>query len=109
MARTHTAHTIAAAETLGALIATGRRTRRWTAREFAERVGVSLPTLRKVELGDPSVALGTFFEAAVLVGVPLFSADARQFSFVAERARLQLALLPDRVRHQAEEDTGDDF
>lgn len=109
MARTHTTQTLEAADALGALIAAGRRNRNWTARNLADRVGVSLPTLRKVERGDPSVALGTFLEAAVLVGVPLFSADARHLGSVADRARLQLALLPDRVRPDGDQDLDDDF
>ena len=36
--------------------------------------------MRKVERGDPSVALGTAFEAATLVGVPLFHHDAARRS-----------------------------
>ena len=49
-----------------------RRERRWTLAELAERVGVSVVTIRKVERGDPTVALGTAFEAAVIAGVVLF-------------------------------------
>jgi transcriptional regulator with XRE-family HTH domain len=30
---------------------------------FAVRIGVSVPTLRKLEQGDPSVAVGAFVEA----------------------------------------------
>lgn len=97
-----------AAATLGALIAAGRRERRWTAAELAERVGVSAPTLRKVERGDPSVALGTYFEAAVLVGVPLFSADREQQAALSDVAALRLAVLPARVRRSAD-DISDDF
>ena len=37
--------------------------------EVAERVGVSVPTIRKVESGDPTVAIGTVFEVASLLGI----------------------------------------
>ena len=109
MARTHTRQTQDAAIAFGALVAAGRRSRSFTAKDFAERVGVSVPTLRKVESGDPSVALGTYLEAAVLAGVPLFSVDGRELASVADRARTRLALLPDRVRPAASGDHNDDF
>lgn len=109
MARTHTRQTHDAAATLGALVAAERRARSFTAKDFAERVGVSVPTLRKVESGDPSVALGTFLEAAVLVGVPLFNADGREMAAVADHARMRVALLPDRVRRTPAGDPDDDF
>lgn len=31
--------------------------------DFAARLGVSIPTLRKMEQGDPSVAIGTWVDA----------------------------------------------
>lgn len=36
--------------------------------DFAARLGVSIPTLRKLEQGDPSVAIGTWIDAIWLVG-----------------------------------------
>ena len=93
--------TLDAARLLGAQVAAGRRRRGWTAAELAERVGVSVPTLRKVERGDPTVALGTILEAAVLVGAPLFDADADHYPALAARAATELALLPSRVRTSA--------
>jgi transcriptional regulator with XRE-family HTH domain len=45
---------------LGAAIRVARVRRRWSAQEFASRLGVTLPTLRKLERGDPGVALATF-------------------------------------------------
>ena len=60
--------TIEAVKLLGDKVVLARRERRWTLAELAERVGVSVVTMRKVEKGYPSVALGTAFEAAALVG-----------------------------------------
>jgi transcriptional regulator with XRE-family HTH domain len=87
-----------AAELLGAEIAQARLARRWTVRELAERAGVSPATLQKVERGNPSVALGTAFDVATLVGVPLFYADDSRLADEAARLR-RPTLLPRAVRH----------
>lgn len=76
-----------------------RRERRLRAAEVAERVGVSLTTVRKVERGDPTVALGTAFEVATIVGVALFGDDRRRRGQEAEHLTSRLAVLPDAVRH----------
>jgi len=36
--------------------------------DFAARLGVSIPTLRKLEQGDPTVAIGTWVDAVWLLG-----------------------------------------
>ena len=36
--------------------------------DFAFRLGVSIPTLRKLEQGDPTVAIGTWVDAMWLLG-----------------------------------------
>jgi transcriptional regulator with XRE-family HTH domain len=89
---------------LGANVRLGRKQRRWTVDELAERVGVSAPTIRKIERGDPTVALGTAFEAATLVGVPLFSPDVERRALEADRVAAQLAVLPARVRRPPVDD-----
>lgn len=104
---THSRQTVEAAGLLGALIAQARRERRWTAVELAERAGISPTTLRKAERGDPSVAIGTVFELATLVGVRLFDAEPGELSSLLARARDRLALLPERVRARPAVD--DDF
>lgn len=98
-----------AARILGAQIAAARRRRRWTATRLAEQVNVSLPTLRKIERGDPSVALGTVFDAAVAVGVPLFGADVDRVAALARHIEDRLALLPARVTPIGDEELDDDF
>jgi transcriptional regulator with XRE-family HTH domain len=90
--------TIEAAELLGTQVRIGRLERRWTVQELAERVGVSVVTLRKVERGDPSVGLGVAFEAATLTGVPLFYEDRSRLSAELQRAGDRLAVLPGRAR-----------
>lgn len=102
MRHTHSPQTVAAAQLLGLEIARARRERRWTAVELAERVGISPITLRNVERGNPSVALGTVFELATLLGIELFGAAPAELSSLVSRGRDRLALLPARVREPAD-------
>ncbi len=99
--------TLEAAKLLGASVRLARRRRRWTVAELAERVGVSEATMLKVEHGDPGVRLGIAFEAAALVGVPLFDEDRSRRSLEASRIGGQLAVLPQSVRESP--DVDDDF
>jgi transcriptional regulator with XRE-family HTH domain len=96
---THSRATLEAARLIGLEIAQARRDRRWTTADLAERAGISVITLRKVERGDPSVALGTAFEVATLLAIPLFAASREELSALTTRGRERLALLPARVRH----------
>ncbi len=93
-----------AARLLGQRVRLAWRERRWTVVELAERVGVSPVTIRKVETGDPTVALGTAFEAAVLVGVGLFDDDPERRRAEADAVAARLALLPASVRLPAVDD-----
>ena len=90
---------------LGTEVARVRRERRWSQAELAERIGVSLGTVRAVERGVPSVTLGVAFEAAAVLGIDLLGGS----ELAAERTaanRRALALLPQRVRAK---DVHDDF
>jgi transcriptional regulator with XRE-family HTH domain len=105
--RAYSPVTTEAAQLLGARVRLARRERRWTLQELAERVGVTPVTMRKVERGDLTVALGVAFEAAAVVGVPLFHEDRARRSIEAGRVEDRLAVLPQLVRKPAEPD--DDF
>jgi len=52
---------------LGRRLRDARLKRNEPQREFAARLGVSIPTLRKMETGDPSVSLGVWVEALDLL------------------------------------------
>lgn len=69
----HLPYAVEAARLLGAQIRLARRERRWSQDELAERAGITTRTVYKIEHGDLSVRLGSAFEAAALLGVPLFS------------------------------------
>ena len=97
--RTFSRQTRDAARFLGHQIAQARRERRWTLDDLAARAGVTPFTVRKVERGDPTVALGTAFEIAWLLGVPLFgSTEPGSLAGALRRSEDRLALLPTRVR-----------
>lgn len=53
---------------LGEDLTIARKRRSESRRQWAERIGVSEPTLMRMEKGDPSVALGIYASALWLVG-----------------------------------------
>ena len=66
-------------------------------------------TIRQVAKGSPRVAIGTYFEAAVLVGVSLLTDDPGTLKREHATQQERLALLPKRVRRQPSEPIDDDF
>ena len=91
--RTYSHYTLEAVQLLGEQISIGRRVRRWSQAELAERAGISIRTLNRVEHGDPRVALGTAFELATLTGVALFQTDRERLSTDLDRTRTQSAVV----------------
>lgn len=106
--RPYSPYTVEAALLLGAEIRLARRERGWSQAELADRVGITSRTVSKIEHGDLRVGLGTAFEAAALVGVPLFHADRSRLSVDLDRAEARSALLPRPSRSHAG-DVNDDF
>ncbi|MDQ8044719.1 MAG: helix-turn-helix transcriptional regulator [Solirubrobacteraceae bacterium] len=90
-----------AAKFLGARIKAARLERGWTVAELAERAQVGRDTIMSVERGGLRVAVGTVFDCAFLVGVPLFYDDAQRLA--AEAARGQAPLLGRRARPVTDE------
>lgn len=89
-----------AARLLGARVREARRERRWTLKELAQRVGVTSVTMSKVEHGDPSVSLGVAFEAAAVLGIPLFDPDPERRRLEMRDTENRLAVLPQAVRRR---------
>lgn len=106
--RPHSPYAVDAARLLGERIRAARLRRRWSQEDLAGRAGVTPNTLRKVERGDPSVALGTAFELAALLNVPLFYDDSSRMTLELDRVAAQNALLPQRVRSSSRA-VNDDF
>ena len=60
--------TVAALEQLGADLAVARLRRKESLKTWAQRLGVSVPTLLRLEAGEPSVSLGVMATALWLIG-----------------------------------------
>ncbi len=66
--------------------------------ELAQRLGVSRSTVVAIEQGSPTVALGTVFEAAVIVGIPLLAEDKKDLDELAASIAAIARVLPKRGR-----------
>ena len=60
--------TVAALEQLGADLAVARLRRKESLKTWAKRIGVSVPTLLRLEAGEPSVSLGVLATTLWLIG-----------------------------------------
>jgi transcriptional regulator with XRE-family HTH domain len=98
--RSYLSSTVDAVQVLGRQLAAARRSQRRTAEEVAERAGITRVTLRRIERGDPAVAIGLYFEVAMVLSVPLFGAEGNELAQLAAAGERELALLPRRVRAQ---------
>ena len=59
---------LASLQTLGENLRIARRRRKESLQVFASRIGVSIPTIRKMEAGDPRVSMGVYATALWLLG-----------------------------------------
>ena len=92
---------------LGKRIQLGRKARKMTEAEMAERCGISRTTVRAIEAGNLKVEIGLVFEAAYVAGVVLFTDDIVELAANVQRVDDRLALLPMRARKTTE--VRDDF
>ena len=60
---------------LGNSIRAARVERRISMAELAVRIGISRQSLHRIERGEPGSSIGSVFEAAAIVGVPLFEVE----------------------------------
>lgn len=107
--RVYSPYVVEAARLLGAEIRLARRGRGWSQDDLASRAGITSRTVSKLEHGDLSVGLGVAFEAAALVGVPLFDADRSRLSADLDRTQARSALLPRPSRVRPDDAVRDDF
>jgi transcriptional regulator with XRE-family HTH domain len=99
-----------AARLLGAQIRLARHEKRWSAKELAERAGVSQRTVLAIEAGKPTPSLGNVLNIAVLAGVELFSqTDPLEIALARRRALDRLALMPALVRKLKNNDDDGDY
>jgi len=107
--RPYSPYAVEAARLLGAQIRLARRERRWSQDELGTRAGFTARTVHKIERGDLSVGLGAVFEAAALLGVPLFHAERSRLSADLDRIEARSALLPRPARLRPDDEVKDDF
>jgi transcriptional regulator with XRE-family HTH domain len=101
-------YSVAALRLLGRQIRLGRKQRRWSEHELAERAGISRATLQKIEKGAASTAIGLVFEVATLVGIKLFDADMGGLTQHRLETDARLALLPKHT-HSPKQVVDDEF
>jgi transcriptional regulator with XRE-family HTH domain len=99
-ARAYSRYAREAAIMLGQLIRINRIERKLTVEELATRTGVSRDMMRRIEAGDPRCGIGLVFEAATIVGVPLFDEDRSRLSEHRLEQNAKLRLLPKAIRKE---------
>lgn len=83
---------------LGEHLQVARRKRRMSAHGLAERLGASRSTIHRMESGDTRVAIGLYFEACFILGIPLWEDNNQARDVLSKQLRETLALLPGAPR-----------
>ncbi len=106
--RAYSRYTCDATELMGKLIRLGRKERKLTVQDLADRAGISRGFLQRIEKGGLKCEIGAVFEVAAIVGVKLFDPESSSLTSHIERANGKLVLLPKYVRKPAKV-VDDDF
>jgi hypothetical protein len=95
--------TVAAIEKLGADLAVARLRRKESLKTWAQRMGVSVPTLQRLEAGDPGVGIGIVATALWLIQLDgaLAQLAAPEFDQGAIEMDIRKAQALGRARAQA--------
>ena len=96
--RTYSRYSRDAAVLLGSLIREARHGRKLTAQELADRAGISIVMLHRIEKGNLKCEIGAVFEVATIVGVKLFDVDESRLTNYLRQTKEKLALMPKSVR-----------
>lgn len=105
--RVYSPYVIESTALLGNLIRLGRKERRWTEQQLADRARISRATLKKIEKGNLRCEIGLVFELASLTGVTLFEPERGRLTMDIDLVTAKLCLLPRSVR--AKRKVKDDF
>lgn len=106
--RTYSAYSQDAMHLLGATIRAERKIKRMSEHQLAERVGVARSVIQRIERGDMTCGVGVVFEAAYIVGIPLFDAGPSRLSSHIDQVENKLTLLPKTIRKKTKV-INDDF
>lgn len=94
---------------LAAMIRASRIQHGMSAAKLAERVGVSRGAIQRLEAGEAGTAIGTAFEAAIVLGIPLFDVAADDLATLRKQKQDINALLPQRAYLASQSDIDNDF
>ena len=92
--------TLSVLKTLGAMIKAARLERGMSQAQLSRRLGVSRYTVIALEKGGPKVSVGTVFEAATIVGIPLLADDQGALNKLATTVANLTSILPERGRRK---------
>jgi transcriptional regulator with XRE-family HTH domain len=102
-------HAQEALEILAGMIRAARMQRGMTAAELAKRVGVSRGVIQRMESAEPGTTIGSAFEAAVVLGIPLFDVPANQLGTLLTQKQEINRLLPKRAFQASQAKPDNDF
>ena len=105
--RVYSPYTHEAALLLGKLIQLGRKEKKMTTKDLADRAGIARGTLQKIEQGKLTSEIGLVFEVATLAGIKLFETNT-PITQQLENITNKVALLPQSIR-QNKKEVDDDF
>lgn len=106
--KTYSAYTQDAMKLFANTIRAERKAKKITEQELADRTGLSRSLIKRLEKGDMSCAIGSVFEAAHVLGIPLFDLGSSQLRSANNQVEERLTLLPKSIRKKTKV-INDDF
>ncbi len=94
---------------LGQMIRAARLQRNMTAEELATRTNVSRGVIQRIEAGELGTSIGAAFEAAVVLGIPLFDIPTNALGDRLKHQQEITALLPRRAFLASQSKPDNDF
>ena len=91
---------------LGERLKIARLRRAIPANHFSERLGVSRETLRRLEFGDPSIAVGTYMRALRVLGLDKDIEQVAKDDALGHKLQDLKLVAPISRRHEATEEDG---
>ena len=91
------------------MIRAARMRRGMTAAELATRANVSRGVIQRIEAGETGTSIGAAFEAAVVLGIPLFDRSPEALGALLKHKQEINALLPQRAFQASQIKPENDF
>lgn len=97
--RTYSTYSNKAMSLLGSSIRAARKEKKMSESELAERAGVARSLVQRIEKGDMTCGIGSVFELAYIVDIPLFGLDKHGLASEIAQVENKLTLLPKAIRN----------